>query len=159
MKAGRKNLVGTTFWFLISAFIAVESYRLGLGTWTIPGPGYFPFGASVLLGIISLSALAKALLSESSEERQKDEMQSPGPLKWGNLILTLGGMLAFSTILNSLGFVLSTFLLMMFFLRIIGRQSVRVSFATALCITVASYLIFELALDSQLPKGILEGYF
>jgi hypothetical protein len=48
------------FWLVISLAIAVESYRLGVGQLHAPQPGFLPFFASLLLGVLSLSLLFSA---------------------------------------------------------------------------------------------------
>ena len=158
-----KVFFSTLFWLLFAIYISIESYHLGLGRWNMPGAGYFPFMAGVLLGGISFSLLVKALLKVSvgkpSLEKASTKLnESESPLNWHNIILTLAGMLVYIPLLHWLGFVLSTLLLMVFLIRAVGRQGWFVSIIAALSVTLASYLIFELALDSQLPKGILESF-
>ena len=125
----------------------------------MPGPGYFPFGAGVLLGVIGLSLLVKALFRESLKRIPVVSTNPPGPLKWQNIILTLAGMLVYIFLLSWLGFVLCTFLLMVYFVWIVGKQRWAVSLIASLSVTMASYLLFEVLLDAGLPKGILGVYF
>ena len=62
-------------------------------------------------------------------------------------------MLVYVVIFSWLGFVLSTFVVMIFLVWAVGRAPWHVSLVTALSITIASYLLFEVALDAQLPKA------
>lgn len=57
------------FWFILSVIIAVESYRLELGTLHSPKAGFLPFLASLALGIFSTSALA---FSHPGETKDKE---------------------------------------------------------------------------------------
>lgn len=65
---GRLDIYSSAFWLVFSIYIAFESYCLDLGNWHIPGPGYFSFGAALLLGVMSLSVLVKTLLKPSKEK-------------------------------------------------------------------------------------------
>ncbi len=153
-----KDTQSSLFWLLFAIYISVESYSLGLGKWSMPGTGYFPFVAGVLLGMISLSLLIRTLLKTSLKKILSNRSKDLEPLNWKNLILTLAGMLVYVFFLHWLGFALDTFLLMIFLIWAVGRRSWFVSITSALSITVASYLLFERALDCQLPKGILEAF-
>ena len=59
------------FWFILSVIIAVESYRLELGTLHSPKAGFLPFLASLALGILSLVLLLSATLGR--QKIKKDE--------------------------------------------------------------------------------------
>jgi putative tricarboxylic transport membrane protein len=155
----RKNIYSSILFFLFSVYIAIESYRLGLGKLSMPGPGTFPFIASAALGIISASLLIRTLFKETSRETIADVSDDSEPINWQNIVLTLAAMLVYVGIFSWLGFVLSTFGIMIFLVREVGKAPWHVSLLTAASITLASYLLFEVALDAQLPKGILDFLF
>lgn len=156
MTGARKNVYSSLLFLLFSVYISIESYRLGPGTLRKPGAGYFPFIASAALGIISLSVLIRTLLKEAPKPIMEDSVTRAEPLNWQNIVLTLVAMLVYVAIFSWLGFVLSTFLIMVFLVWVVGGARWHVSLITALSVTLASYLLFEVALDAQLPKGILE---
>ena len=159
MVGARKNVYSSILFLLLSVYISIESYRLGLGKLSMPGPGTFPFIAGAALGIISASLLIRTLLKEPLRKTLAEPGEDSEPINWQNIFLTLAAMLVYVVILNWLGFVLSTFVLMIFLVWAVGRARWHVSLITALSITIASYLLFEVALDAQLPKGILELLF
>lgn len=159
MEVTRKDFFSTLFWLIFAICIAIESRRLGLGKWSTPGPGYFPFGAGILLGLISLSILIKSLLKPPLKKMPTVVTQLEERLNWQSVMLTLTGMLFYVFLFYRLGFILCTFLLIAFFVWVIGRRNWFVSFIAALFTTAASYLLFEILLDAQLPKGVLELFF
>jgi putative tricarboxylic transport membrane protein len=157
MQPASKKVYSAIFWVIFSAYIAIESYRFGFGRLGVPGPVYFPFLSSIALGGISLFMLIKTLLREPVKREIKEDANSE-PIIWRNLVLTFVVMLVFVAALHWLGFVLDTFLMMFFLIWAVGKKNWRMSIITALCITIASYLLFEIALEAQLPKGILETF-
>lgn len=157
MNLAQKNVFSATFWLLFSIYVVFESYHMGLGTWRMPGPGFLPFGASILLVIISFSVLLRTLLTDSLKEAPSEPDGDGEPLNYRNLVLALMGLLAYTFMIQPLGFVVSTFLQMVFFVWMIGRRSLLASIIAGLCITVASYLLFQVALDAQFPMGVLES--
>jgi hypothetical protein len=54
------------------------------------------------------------------------------------------------------GFLIVTLLLFLFLLGVIEKKRWPFAVLVSLIVTVASYLVFEIALQSQLPKGLME---
>ena len=148
----RKDIYSSLFWLLFGIYFTIESYSLGLGEWSRPGPGYFPFGAGLLFGILSLSVFVKALRRVAPSEIS---IQSSERLHWQNMVLILFGMLAYTLLLKRIGFVLCTFLLVVLFIRVIAKERWFKSIMTALVVTLTFHLFFNILLNAQLPSGIL----
>lgn len=140
------------FLLLFAIFIAVESYRLGLGEWNNPGAGYFAFGAALVLGIMSLSVFVKGLRKRSEKEISISDSER---LQWQNVVSVLTGMIVYTLIFDKIGFILSTFLLIVFFLRVVAPQRWFVTILIAFFCAVGSYLLFNVLLGAELPKGVL----
>ena len=155
----RKDRCSSAVFLLFSFCVSFEAYRLGLGTWKHLGAGYFPFVASVALGVISLSLLVGTFLKGLSSANHTEDAEDSRPIRWQYIVLTIAGMLGYVAIFDQLGFVPSTLLIMVFLVRVVGGATWRVTTVTALSITIASYLLFDVALDARLPKGILEELF
>ncbi len=148
----KKDIFSSLFWLLFSIYFTIESYSLGLGEWSRPGPGYFPFGAGLLFGIFSLSVFVKTLRRLPLREIA---IQSHERLQWQNMVLILFGMLAYTLFLKRIGFVLCTFLLVVLFIRVIAKERWFKSIMTALVVTLTFHLFFNILLNAQLPSGIL----
>ena len=146
------DFVSGLFLLLFAVFIAAESCRLGLGEWKNPGAGYFSFAGALVLGVMSLKVLLGALRKRSE---QKDSGIGSNGLRRRNVGFVLGGMVIYGLVLETLGFIISTFLLIVFFLRVIAPQRWRVILLTAFLCAVGSYLLFHVLLDADLPKGYL----
>ena len=71
------------------------------------------------------------------------------------LLLALVALFTYVLVLKYLGFVLTTFLFMVFLLRFIEPQRWIVVFTAAILTSGIAYLIFNLWLKVQLPRGIL----
>jgi hypothetical protein len=146
------DLFSSLFWFVFSIYVLIESYRLGLGKWDEPGPGYFPLGAALLLGVTALSVMVKAMSKISERE------VSPVPVeksRWQKVPMVLFLMLLYSLGLKTMGFVLCTLLLYIFFLKMVMPQPWVKTIAVALSVTLGAYLLFNVFLKAQLPMGIL----
>jgi hypothetical protein len=145
----KRDIASSLFWLLFAIYFVIESYRFGLGDWGMPGPGYFPFGAGLLFGMISLSVMVSAIRKVPAEVPG----ESHGRLQWQNIILILVGMLAYILSFNKIGFILCTFLIVVFFIRLVAHGKWLNSIVIAFSITLAFYLFFDVLLNAQLPMG------
>ncbi len=149
----RKELVISGFWLLLSLYLAIESHRLGLSTGNRPGPGFFPFGAAAAIAILSAFRLVKNFRRRAAAE----VAESAG--SEAHLVLgVIAGMVAYVFLLDVLGFLLCTFLLVAFYLKVIAARAWRVSASFAAAVALGSHLFFDVLLNAQLPRGLL-GWF
>jgi putative tricarboxylic transport membrane protein len=140
-----KDLAGSLFWLAIAIFFVVDSFnRLKLGTLHQPGPGFFPFWAGIVLALLSLLALFRSF-------RKRDLLSLSG-FKSPKLLLVIGALLAYLLLLETLGFVIVTFLFLLLLFRMEYRKW---SFSAAFALIGAgfSFAIFQLWLKTQLPTG------
>ena len=140
------------FWLVFSLFITVESYRLGLGTLHRPGPGFLFFWTSIVLAIMSLIVLVRAWSLKEAEEVEEAIFGKQKPRK---IVLVLLSLFLYAIFMEILGFIPITLLLFVYLLGIIEKKKWPYTIFVSVAVTVASYLIFETWLQSQLPKGIL----
>lgn len=120
--------------------------RLGLGTVGEPGAGFIFFWSGLLLVILSLIVFAGSI-------READE-PAQGGTNWGKIALVLLSLLLYGFLLERLGFVISTFLLMSFLLGWIERTKWFKAVGVAAFAATASYAIFQLWLKIRLPRGL-----
>src|SRR5262245_56857256 len=140
-----KDLTSELFWLAVAIFFSIEGLtQLKLGTLHQPGPGFFPFWAGVVLGLLSLVLLFNSLKS--------GERLSLTGLKSSKFLLATGAILAYLLLLETLGFVTITFLFLFLLLRL-EYKGWMFSALSALAGALASYAFFLLWLKTQLPTG------
>ena len=135
------------FFILFSLYVCLESWRLGVGSFFRPGAGFFPFYSGALLGV--LSVILGVLTFRGKVERAES---------WTDMCNTVTvslALLGFALLLTWLGFVITTFLFILFLLRAVERRAWLLSASAALFISAAFYVVFGLWLKAQLPAGIL----
>jgi putative tricarboxylic transport membrane protein len=142
---------GACLFFLASgAGICLWSLQYGLGTLAAPGPGFMGLcaGASVcLFSIIGLFA---------NRGIRKGDGKLFGHL-WRDSLLILLLLVGFALLLNFLGFMVCTFL---FLIILVGRKktySWPMVLALSVGPSIVMYIVFEVWLQANLPKGLL-GY-
>jgi putative tricarboxylic transport membrane protein len=149
---GRADRISGIFWLIFSALVIIESYRLGLGTLHQPGPGFLFFWASIALGSMALVVLIRAWISQKAGE---PKISIFGTQNTRKIILVLISLFLYAILMETLGFILVTLLLFIFLMGIIEKKKLWFTVFVSLVVTVIAYLIFEIWLKSQLPKGLL----
>ncbi len=142
----RKELTSSLLWLALSVFVCVEGIRYQIGEPQQPGPGFFPFWGGLLLGILSLINLVTSF--------KKEEIISFAGLRWPTLLIVTAAMLVYFVFLETLGFVLLTFLLL-FLLFHLERKGWILATAWSAVVTLAAYVLFQILLQTQLPTGLL----
>jgi len=125
-----------------------EALKLPFGRTNAPGAGFFPVILSVLLGLMSLVGMVTALRGGHRENEE-------GRLVWNKIILMAAVLLVFAFVFEFFGYLLTTFLFVMFVLWVVERKSMMQAGVVALCASLVSYLLFGLLLGAPLPAGFL----
>lgn len=137
------------FWLFLSILVCIESFGLGIGTPRNPGMGFMAFGASVLLGSLSLILFLQTMLKK---EEVRTEPLFAGKL-WEKVLFIVIALMIYSKVLPVVGYLIDTFLLMSFIFwmaRVKGCWVLVSSFLT----TVITYYVFSVWLGCQFPAGL-----
>ena len=154
-----RNKLGSFFLVGLSVIVCVASIKIGIGTLGNPGSGFMPFIAALFFGLLSLFQLGKLYLRKKSRLNtiniQTGEVGRDDESK-NKIILVIVALSAYTVIMLKIGYLISTFFLMIFLLRIGSSTKWRFVFISSLVITLLSYLIFDRWLSCRFPAGILE---
>ena len=138
-------------WLGVAVFVCVATYQIGIGSGHAPGPGFFPFWSSAVLGAFSVVHIALAVLRRSSGVKMAEVWRGA---KWQKVVSLLVPFFAYPVVLPRLGYVLTTLLLILFFMLIIERWRIWWIGVSAVAMVAGSYLLFSTCLDVTLPKGV-----
>jgi putative tricarboxylic transport membrane protein len=135
------------FFILLSAYVCGESLHLGLGDMHSPGPGFISFWSGLILGVMSLGLVIGSFLRKGSAGERFEN--------WESVVLVILSLFGFLLILDTLGFIISTFLFVSFLLKWVEQRKWFFSLGVAGLTAFFGYFIFEVLLQAQLPQGIL----
>lgn len=149
-----RDLLSSIVCFAFGGLFVAGSLLQGLILKGIPGPGFLPFLTGIALMLLSLAVLIPA--ARSSKEKALSSglfLEEGGSLK--KVLLALVVLVGFVLILNIAGYLLTCFLFILFTSRLLEPTKWWVSFIMALVTAVLTYIIFVVAMEVQLPRGIL----
>jgi putative tricarboxylic transport membrane protein len=146
----RYDMIGGLTWFLLGFGYCLGAIKYKLGTFQVPGPGFVPFLAGALLATLGLVLFISNGLKGKPrfEEGLRKKQQAR------NLLFPLVALLLYALFLEWLGFLLDTFLFLLFLFKMAKPKIwVLPIVLSALIVTVAHFL-FSVFLQSQFPKGM-----
>jgi hypothetical protein len=113
--------------------------------------GFMTFGASGILGILSLALFVQASL------RKQDAPRKPlfAGAQWQRVLFVLLGLLIYARVMPELGYLISTFLLMIFLFWILEKGRIGFVLLYSLLATLLTHLVFSKWLNCQFPNGLL----
>jgi putative tricarboxylic transport membrane protein len=157
METGQIPKREALFWMVLGAFICFLGWRIKIGNFHAPGPGFFALVAGLSLLLIGALMLFSRAASkpESSPDSGTSSATVTERVPVRRLLGTMALLAAYAVFLNSLGFILCTFLVMWGLFYDWGKNRLATAFLASLVTTVVTYTIFEVWLRSQLPRGIL----
>ncbi len=143
--------------FVFGAITAALSLQLPLGTPRMPGSGFFPLVLG--LALMALAAghcvqLYRARPKAAAAETPAAPVAPGGDGATRRVVLFVAGVIAAVALLQPLGYVLSSLLLMLVLLQILGLR-LWYSASIALLSAAASYVVFVRWLKIPLPSGWL----
>lgn len=130
---------------LLAVFIGWQNRSYPLGTLQEPGPGYVPMLLAVFLGIIGLLIALRG--TRAQPLRAMTWPEAPRAL----VILLACAVATFA--IERLGYRITVFALLVFFLGVVERKTWYGVLAVAAGFSLISYWLFDTVLRVQLPHG------
>jgi len=146
----RLDTVSAAFWFALAGAVCYGASLLGLGSAGEPGSGFILFWSGLILAVLSLVVLAESIRA-AGETRHES-----GSISWPKVFLVLAALVLYGLLLERLGFILTSFLLLSFLLGISDEAKWPTVLTVATGAALGSFVLFDLWLQIRLPKGILE---
>ena len=136
--------------FFVGAFILWQGRHLPVGSLRRPGAGFFPTLMALALMLLSLLLV----IPRSKKEKEKQPIAGKSIIR---LLTVLAGLLTYFLFLEYLGFIVMSFLLMAFLFMAFGSQRWQrwhiAAFRAFIAVGLA-YLLFDILLEGNLPKGV-----
>jgi putative tricarboxylic transport membrane protein len=143
--------MSSIIWFIVGGLIILFSIPYGFGGFHSPGTGFLPFLVGLVICALAVIVFIQGTLARS---RGKKWVSVVKGVKWEKPLYTLIALLFYVLLLDFLGFILASALLVAFLLRMIHPQRWLVVISGAMLTSILSYVIFRVWLKTQLPIGI-----
>jgi putative tricarboxylic transport membrane protein len=144
---------GSIFWLAIGIYAAIAGWGIGLGRFRQPGPGLIFLLCGLLLaglGIIDIlqkSSRRPETIGGGAEHRVRMGKQ------WYRILFILAAVSVYIYLFNLAGFLLSTFLLMVFLFRSVEPVKWWVAVSSSILVSIFAHVIFKVWLGVPFPGG------
>ena len=150
MTSRKYDLTIRFFWLALGFFVVVYSYTLGLGKLIDPGPGLLPFLLGMIFFILSSVRFVTVIRLREAEETGEEKKK----VEYWRITLVVVALLIWAFVLESLGFLIATFILMTLLYRAAGFTKWYVAVFWGVITVLATYFVFTY-LGVRFPPGIL----
>lgn len=151
MKKG--NIVTGIFCLALSVFAIVvakgfpPSQQAG-----VPGPAVWPIMISILLAVSAVWLIAEAIILKKEDQNKSLGLWNDGSKR---VYLSMAVLVVYFLITPIVGFLISTSVMVLLFIKWFSKKNIVVSLGYSLAITVIVYVIFKNFLNVPLDFGIL----
>jgi putative tricarboxylic transport membrane protein len=149
----RRDVWSSLAWLGVGIAFLVGSLRAGMFRKGIPGPGFLPFIIALSLIALSLMVFFPAL-SRKKEDATESGNFFPEKDSFKKILFGLIALFAYGFALEYTGYLITTFVFMIFTSMIMERGKWIGPLVMAVLTAVLSYLLF-VSLEVQLPRGFL----
>lgn len=148
----RKYQLGSAVAFIVlGAGFAFEAQKLKLGRISRPEPGFFPFWLGMAMMAVAVLFFIQVYRKAAGFGGRESSLWHG--VKWTKALFSLLAMLGYALVLERVGYLLTTFILLALLFRHVGSQNWRLTILGSMGTSFFTYLLFKVWLQVQLPGG------
>ncbi len=149
---GMKKLdqISAVVLLLVSGFVIQQSMGMPQQAEFGPDYGFFPFWLGLLLAVLSIALFVDAWRRPAAKD---EPWPFPARKALLNIVLMMAALAGYAFLLETLGYLLTTLLFVGFLMGVVQRDKLRTTVITTLAVTAFLYLVFQILLEINLPKG------
>ena len=146
----RSNRIQSLVWALFGLYLVYEGVQLKLGTPRAPKPGFMIFWMGIVILILGGAFFLQSFAASSDEKKIKWS-----GLQWQRGVKIMAALFLYVAVFHWLGFILSTFLLLLFLFKGLEPQKWGTAILISALTVAICYLVFNVFLELQFPPGLL----
>ncbi|SMB99571.1 Tripartite tricarboxylate transporter TctB family protein [Thermanaeromonas toyohensis ToBE] len=150
---------------IFSLIYTWKSLSLRVGTLAAPGPGFLPLVVGIASAAIATIILINSYIVMNRGKVNRAKEETPAKAEKSDetlteedkakIILFAIGVIIYIIVLETLGYLISTFCLMLYLLRVMRVEGWWRPVILSVVCSVVAYVVFAVWLKVPLPKGIL----
>ena len=135
-------------WLILALGICYMATSLGAGAAHEPGSGFVFLWSGLLLGLLALLLVASFLRD------RRESATELHAIAWRNVFAVLTALVLYGIFLEKIGFVASSFLLLILLARLGGATRWASIVTIAAVAALSTFILFDVWLNIRLPKGM-----
>jgi len=150
----KKDFYSSTLWFVVGLIFLLGGLKLGVGRLHEPGPGLFALIVGGLLSILSICLFTTTALEQDTRRVEGLTRNLGGSSE--KMLLSFLALVFFIAALDQLGYIITTFLFVLFLLKVVSKKGWWPSIALGILLSLLTYSLFKFGLGVPLPRGIVK---
>lgn len=146
--------IQSLIWGLFGLYITFEGVHLKLGTPRAPKPGFLIFWMGMIIMILSTAFFLQSFSAVPEEKKIRWKGR-----QWPKGIRLMLALFIYAAVFHWLGFILSTFFLLLFLFKGLEPQRWGIALLLSAVTITICYLVFSVFLELQFPPGLLWAIF
>jgi hypothetical protein len=147
----RSERIQAVLWAVFGLYIMYEGFLLKLGTGRAPRPGFMIFWVGVVLVILAAFFFLETFTTPAREHPRVLWREG----RWVRGAKLAVALFLYVAVFQRLGFIPSTFLLLVYMFKGLEPQSWRTALLLSAVTVAICYLVFGVFLELQFPPGVL----
>lgn len=148
----RNSLIAGILFLTFSIIVMATAWSMEYYSSIGPGPGFFPFWLSLILGLLSIVWIIQiARTKNDSDADEKDTRFLPRGSGLLRLLSIIGALAFMILLMDTVGFQLPMFVFLIFLLYVLGKVKPLTTLIIAAVGSFGLFNVFTLLLDVQLP--------
>ena len=136
---------------VLAGYVIYEAWLMPPSGTFGPGSGFFPFWLGIILAVLSLILMIGAALRPKD---QNDRSPFPAGQALFAVSKVLGGLVIFTVLMETLGFIINTFVFVTYLMKVVQRERWWVVLLIAVTTTACLYVVFQVLLGISLPRNM-----
>lgn len=150
MKKG--DLITGIVLLVLSGYVIQEAWQMPPSATFAPGSGFLPFWLGVILAVFATILFVSALHRQATGKDSKPLF--PGKQALFAIALVLFGLAGYIFLIEVLGYLVDTFLFIVFLMKIVEHEKWSLTLTVAVSSTAALFITFQLLLEIKLPSNM-----
>jgi putative tricarboxylic transport membrane protein len=147
----RSERIQAVLWAVFGLYIMYEGFLLKLGTGRAPRPGFMIFWVGVVIVILGAFFFLGTFTTPAREQQRMLWRRG----RWFRGAKLAAALFLYVAVFQWLGFIPSTFLLLVYMFKGLEPQSWRTALLLSAVTVAICYLVFGVFLELQFPPGVL----
>ena len=154
----KKDVISGLCLFSLGLALALLCFRLSV--WKSgPQEGFFPLLIAIIIIGLSLLLLIQSVFLRNQEKEKEDvSVKKEGKIHLSRVLSYIITMLLYGIMLESIGFLISSALLLVFILKVVEKRSWKVTIVLGSASVLISYILFAYFLGVPLPRGLINAW-
>ena len=152
----KKDIISGLCLFSLGVVLAILCFRLSV--WRSgPQEGFFPLLIAIIIIGLSLLLLIQSVFLRN-QEKENVPVKKEGKINLSRVLSYIIATLLYGTLLEGIGFLISSILLLVFILRVVEKRSWKVTIVLGSASVLISYILFAYFLGVPLPRGLINAW-